>query len=79
MIHADDPQRVLALQPLVPDDYILQCIVQRMADMQAAGDIGRRIDDGERLAVAALGTEQALAFPMLIPARLDGRRVEIFI
>jgi len=79
MIHANNPQRILALHPLVADDDILQRIVQRMADMQRSGDIGRRVYDGKRFAVIALGTKQPLAFPMLIPARFDGGRVEIFI
>ena len=79
VIHPDDPQCVLALQPLVPDDDVLQCIVERVADMQAACNIGRRVDDRERLAIIALRAEKALGFPMLIPACFNGGGVEIFI
>jgi len=50
--------------------------VERMPDMQRAGDVGRRVDDRPRLGAGAIGTEQALAFPMLIPAGFDFGGVE---
>ena len=55
---------------------VLQRIVERMADVERAGDVGRRHDDGERRRVGALGAEQALPFPMGIPAGLDRGGVE---
>ena len=60
---------------------VLQRIVQGMADVQRAGDVRRRDDDGERLGrrVAlerALGPEGAGAFPPRIEARFDGLGVE---
>ena len=78
MVGAHHPQRILAAQPLVADDDVLQRIVERVADMQAAGHIGRRIDDGEGHGVGPVGAEQALLLPMLIPAGLDCRGVEGF-
>ena len=71
MVRADHPQRILALHPGVADEDVLQRIVERMADVERAGDVGRRHDDGERLGFGPLGAEQALPFPMGIPAGLD--------
>ncbi len=76
MVGAHHPQRILAAQPLVTDHDVLQRIVERMADMQAAGDVGRRIDDRVRLRIGAFGAEEAFLFPMRVPARLDCGRVE---
>ena len=79
VIHSDDPERVLALQSFVADDDVLQRVIERMTDMQAAGNIGWRIDDGEWFAIIAFRTEKAFAFPVLIPARFNGGGIEIFI
>ena len=63
MVGADHPQGVLAEHPLAPRQHVLQRDVERVADVQAAGDVGRRHDDRPRLGVAALGPEQARAPP----------------
>jgi hypothetical protein len=76
MVGADDPQRVLALETLVADDDVLQRVVERVADVQAAGDVGRRVDQRERLRPRALGAEQAAGFPVGIPLRLDRGGIE---
>ena len=76
MVGADHPQRVLALQPRVAGQDVLQRVVERVADMERAGDVGRRDDDRERLGLGPLGAEQPLLFPMRIPARLDLGGVE---
>ena len=76
MVRPDDPQRVLAAQPFVADEHVLQRIVERMADMQRARHIGRRVDDGKGGRVGAMRAEQAVRLPMRGPARLDGRGVE---
>ena len=78
MVGAHHPQRVLAAQPLVADHDILQRVVERVADMQAAGDVGRRVDDRIGLRVGAFGAEQALVLPMDVPARLDFGGIESF-
>ena len=76
MVGADHPQRILAAQTFVPDHDILQGVVQRMADMQGPGHVGRRVHDGEGLRIGALGPEKALFFPVLVPTLLDGSRIE---
>src|SRR3546814_7892254 len=59
VIGADNPQRVLALEPRVADEDILQGVVERMADMKAARHVGRRVDDRPRLGARPRGMEQA--------------------
>ena len=76
MVCADDPERILALKPGVADQNILQRIVERMADMQVARHIGRRIDDRIGFSIGAIGAECARFFPMGIPFGLNGRRIE---
>ena len=51
VIHAGLPEHVPAAHALEADENVLQRVVQRMAHMQGAGDIGRRNDDGEGLGV----------------------------
>ena len=79
MIGADHPQRILAAQAFIAHDNILQRVVERVADVQAARYIGRRVDDGEGLGVWPLWPEQAVGFPMGIPLRLDGGGVECLV
>src|SRR5438552_7125909 len=76
MVGADHPQSVLAPQPLPAGEHVLERNVERVADMERAGDVGRRHDNRPRLAVAALRTEEAAALPMRVPALLDGFGVE---
>ena len=76
MVGSHHPQRILAAQPFVTDDDILQRVIQRMADVQAAGDIGRRVDDGEGGRVRPVGAEQPVRFPVGIPFRLNRGGVE---
>ncbi len=78
VIGADHPQCILAAQPFVTDHHVLQRIVERVADMQAAGHIGRRVYDGIGFGLRAVGAEQALSFPMRVPARLDFGGIECF-
>ena len=49
VVHARLPQHVLAAHALEADENVLQRVVERVAHMQRAGDVGRRNDDGERL------------------------------
>jgi hypothetical protein len=76
MVHADHPQRVLALEAGVADENVLERVVESVADVQRTGDVGRRDDDGEGLGLGACGAEHPLAFPARIPARLDLGGVE---
>jgi len=76
MVGADHPQGVLAVHSRAADEDVLERIVERVADVEAAGDVGRRHDDGERFAIVARRAEQAAILPMRIPARLDRAGVE---
>ena len=78
VISADHPQRILALQAGVADEDVLQCIIQRMADVQAARHIGRRHDDGIRFRIGARRAERARPFPMGIPFGFNGGGIECF-
>ena len=51
MVHAGLPQHVLAPHALEAGQRVLQGVVQGVADVQPAGDVGRRDDDAERLGV----------------------------
>ena len=44
------PQHVAPAHALEADQNVLQRVVERVADMQRAGDVGRRDDDGVGLA-----------------------------
>src|SRR3546814_5292169 len=67
MIGADDPQSILAAQALVADEHVLQRVVERMADVERAGDVRRRVDDREGLRVGALRAIEAAALPFTGP------------
>ena len=58
------------------NEDILQGVVERMADVQAARYIGRRVYDCIRLGMGTIGTECARGFPMRIPFRLNRGGVE---
>ena len=47
VIRARLPEHALAAQPLEADQHVLQRVVERMADMQRTGDVGRGDDDAE--------------------------------
>jgi len=79
MVGADHPARVAALHPLPADEDVLQRLVQRMADVERAGDIGRWQHDGERRGAGAVGAECAAFLPVAIPAGFDVGRVEDFV
>ena len=63
VVHAGHPQRGVSLHPAPPDQRVHQGVVERMADVQRAGDVGRRDDDAEggrrRGYVGRVGAEQA--------------------
>ena len=78
MVGADHPERILALQPGMPRENILQRIVERMADVQRARHVGRRVDDRPRLRAGTIGAEQAVRLPMRVPTLLEFGGVEGF-
>ena len=71
MVGADHPQGVAALHPRAANEDVLQRDVERMADVQAARDVGRRHDDRIGLGRRARRAEAAAALPMAVPAGLD--------
>jgi hypothetical protein len=67
VVGAGDPHGVAALHPGPADDGVLDRVVERVADVQGPGDVRRRDDDGERLAVVVgLGVEQPGRAPVLV-------------
>jgi hypothetical protein len=62
VVGAGDPDGVATAHPLAADDDVLDGVVERVADVQRAGDVRGRDDDAERLArVVGLGVEEARA------------------
>ena len=74
VIHARQPQRVVALHPAPPDQRVDQRVVERVADVQRAGHVRRRDDDRERgRRGLRVGGEQAAFLPQPVPAAFDVR------
>ena len=71
------PERVEAAHPVPADEHVLDRAVQRVADVQLAGDVRRRHADDVRVVAARTGAGrvEALGLPRLLPARLDAARV----
>ena len=90
VVAAHHPVGVLAQHPVVADERVHQGLLERMAHVQRAGDVGRRQLDAVGGVAGRLGGcraggvgtrgrpvgEVAARFPQGIPARLDGRRLE---
>ena len=76
MVGADDPECILAKHPFAAGEDVLQRDVERVADMERAGDVWRRHDDRPRLRLGAVGAKLPFPLPMLIPALLDRRWLE---
>ena len=76
MVGAGLPQHVAALHPPPADQRVLDGEGQRVAHMQAAGDVRRRDHDGEgRGGRSRVGGEGAGALPALIEAGLEAAGV----
>ncbi len=45
VVHAGQPQRLVALHPPAPDQRVLDRVVERVAHVQRAGHVRRRDDD----------------------------------
>ena len=72
MVGAGLPQHVVALHAAPADQHVLQRVVERVAHMQAARDVGRRDDDAvRRLGQFRMRLERAGAFPLRVPAGFD--------
>ena len=76
MVHAGDPQGVVALHPLETDNTVLQGSIHGVTHVQLAGNVGRRHDDSEGLfALVPLGVEIAALLPHLVNFGFHGLRV----
>ena len=74
MIGAGLPEHVAAAHALEPAQDVLQRVVEGMAHVQGAGDVGRRNDDRVGRRVATLrpaGAERARLLPRRIDAAFD--------
>ena len=72
MVRSRLPQRVEAPHPMPADQYVLQRVVERMAHVKRAGNVGRRNHDAECLR-ALLGVGSGGESPGLVPSRIDSR------
>ena len=71
VVHARQPQGVVALHAAAADQDVDQRVLEGVADVQAAGDVGRRDDDAERRLVRrVVGGEVARLDPPVVHARL---------
>ena len=71
------PQRIVAAHAVIADQHIHQRLLERVSHVQRAGDVRRRKLDAERFHTGSQRRlEQAVAFPVRIPFRLDGARFE---
>ena len=68
MVGTGLPEHAVAEHALIAGQHILQRIVERVADMQAARHIGRRNDDTERVGVRVV---LRLEGPGFFPVRID--------
>ena len=55
VVHARQPERVVALHPPAADQRVHQRVLERVAEVQRAGHVRRRDDDGERRLAASSG------------------------
>ena len=76
MVHTRHPEGFHALHAAHPGQGILNGVLQRVTHMQPARYVGRGHDDDMRILFRVMaGTEKIIAFPILVPFGLDGRRV----
>lgn len=70
MVGAYLPKRVVALHALVTGERVHDRVLERVAHVQAAGNVGWRNGDAVGLAFTG-GAEIALGFPVFVPLALD--------
>ena len=68
MVGAGNPQNIFTLLAGMTAEYVLKSLVQGMTDMQDTRDVGRRNDDGIRIAGGGhVGRESPGFFPVFTP------------
>ncbi len=73
VVRSRQPEGGVALHPAPADEGVLDGRRKRVADVEDAGHVGRRQDDGERLfRGVGLGVEEAGLLPEAVEAFLDG-------
>ena len=71
MVRTRHPEGVVALHAMVAYQQILQGVVERVTDMEHAGYIRRRDDDGKGLFTLLHGRSKCLVLhPVVVPALL---------
>ena len=83
VVAAHLPQGVVAAHAVVADQCVLQRVLERVAHVQGAGDVGRRQQDRKSLSFLAFARwladsarlEHAAALPLLVQAGLELGRV----
>ncbi len=78
MVSANDPQGILALQTRMANEDVLQRVVERVADMEVARHIWRRINDRIGRRVGTVWAKSAAFFPMGVPFGFNCGRIEGF-
>ena len=77
VVSAGQPQRGIALHPVIADRRVLHDAVHGMAHMQLAGDVGRRHDNGEGfLPFHPVRLKRAGLLPGFVQVRFDLLRAE---
>ena len=70
------PEGVISLHPLIADQDILEGVVQGVAHVELAGDVGRRDHDGEGgPGMIHLGVKVFFFFPVFVDPVLDSLRI----
>ncbi len=77
VVHAGQPQRLVALHALAAGQGVHERVLEGVAQVQGAGDVRRRDDDGVRgLLTRGIGREVPTLYPALVELPLYiGRRV----
>ena len=67
VVNARQPERTVSAHALPADEHVLNRFIERVAEMELAGDVRGRDHDGERLLVrVALGVEPAAVRPVTV-------------
>ncbi len=79
VVDAGNPERVEARHAVLADEDVLKRVVDGVAEMQGAGHVGRRHDDGERSTrPGRIGGEAVVLAPEFMRGRFDGGRIVVF-